>query len=341
MDPMMQSASFVRHPVLAAARGFSLEWLERMHLAIDAEASGLPGLVTVVTAGSFGRLEASLCSDADVVVVVEDELASDSATARAIHRRLYECLSGLGLLLPKSWGIFTSPTTLAELADPQRLGRLDESPTVFGKRMQILLDSRAAWSPEGLSRVQQGILEWYATAFVGTQPEPGWRLLVCDLVRYWRSYCAWQLFELKADEDDAWILRQVKLGHSRFMNYAGMVCLLGEASRQGGDGRESLLQGLMLTPLDRVRMAYLRAGDAGFAAIEQPYACIVAALEDGATRARMVALSPRQPHELPPALPEDIRALLDAAAEAQAEFARFLQRRNGDWSEGFLRSLLI
>jgi len=173
------------------------------------------------------------------------------------------------------------------------------------------------------------------------RPEAGWRLLTCDLLRYWRSYCAWQLFDLGADEDDAWLLRQVKLGHSRFMNYAGMVCLLGEASRLPGSDREFLLEGLALTPLDRVRMAYLRAGDPGFALIEEAYARFVAALEDGALRARLVAGSPRRLAELPPVITAEARALLEGAGCAQAEFARFVGARTGEWSVGFLRSLLV
>lgn len=330
-----------RHPVLARGRAFSLQWLERMRTAIEADAAAMPGLLTVVTAGSFGRLEASAWSDADVVVVVEDDLTATGETARELHARLYALLTGLGLQLPKSWGIFTSPTTVAELCDPGQLGRLDESPHVFGKRMQLLLDSRAAWSPQGLRDVQRAILDWYATGFVDARPQDGWRLLICDLIRYWRSYCAWQLFETGADADDAWCLRQVKLGYSRFMNYAGMLALLGEASRLPGDGRDFLLEGLTLTPLDRLRHAFQRAGDPGFASLESIYAGFVAALEDGDLRAFMVQSSPRTLHELPPPVPEPVAVLLAGSRELQAAFVRFVGQREGDWSRGFLRSLIV
>jgi len=330
-----------RHPVLARGRTFSLQWLERMREAIDAEATALPGLLTVVTAGSFGRLEASAWSDADVVVVVSDDLAAGGEAARALHARLYSLLTGLGLLLPKSWGIFTSPTSVAELCDPARLGRLDESPHIFGKRMQLLLDSRAAWSPAGLCTVQRAILDWYATGFVAARPQDGWRLLICDLIRYWRSYCAWQLFETAADADDAWCLRQVKLGYSRFMNYAGLIALLGEASRLPGDGREFLLQGLALTPLDRLRLAFQRSGDPGFETLEATYAAFVEALEDGDLRALMVRASPLALHDLPPALPQPVAALLEGSRLLQASFAHFVRAREGDWSEGFLRALIV
>jgi len=330
---------FLRHPILAGARTFSLDWLERMRAAIDAEP--LPGLVSVVTAGSFGRLEASMWSDADVVVIVEDGLAADGEAARNLHARLYALLTSLGLQLPKSWGIFTSPTTVAELCDPARLGRLDESPNVFGKRMQLLLDSRAAWGSEGLNDAQRAILAWYATGFVATHPEGGWRLLTCDLIRYWRSYCAWQMFETTADADDAWSLRQVKLGYSRFINYAGLIALLGEASRLAGDDREFLLEGLALTPLDRLRRACQRAGDPAFEVMEAHYAAFVLALEDGALRADMVRSSPRSLHELPPAVSAPVAALLAGSVALQAAFARFVRARAGDWSEAFLHSLVV
>jgi hypothetical protein len=120
-----------------------------------------------------------------------------------------------------------------------------------------------------------------------------------------------------------------------------MVALLGEASRQGGDGREFLLEGLALPPLDRLRLACRRAGDPSFEFMEGLYAEHVRVLEDGSLRAAMVHASPRALHELPPVLPEAFQSLLEGSRTLQAAFAHFVRERRGDWSDGFLDSLVV
>lgn len=326
---------------LIRGREFSLAWLAAMQAALET----LPGIdrdvVSVVAAGSVGRLEASEWSDADVIVIVSEAVFAEPESAQAWHQEIYQTLTNLGLRLPKNWGIFTSPTAISELCAPAALGCLAESPRVFGKRMQLLLDSRAAWSSQGLEQVQAAILSWYATGFLAHDLSREWTHLLNDLMRYWRSYCAWQQFELKVEADDSWLTRNVKLTHSRLMNYAGLLLLLGEASREGQNKREWLAAHLGLTPLQRVQLAYERHADPGFAIIADHYAEFLRAMEDGALRDRLVADSPRTLAELPPQETPDYQRLYTGSRAISAELTRFIFARRSDWSPRFVEYLLF
>jgi predicted nucleotidyltransferase len=327
--------------VLSRGREYSLSLLADMHATLEALPELHGQVETVVAAGSIGRLEASEWSDADVIVVLRDATHADAELARTLHQSVYAALSDIGLRLPKNWGIFTTPTSVAELCDPARLGRLDESPTVFGKRMQLILDSHAAWSAPGLKRVQAAILDWYATGFLAAEPRREWTHLLNDLIRYWRSYCAWQQFELKVEEDDAWLVRNAKLQHSRLMNYAGLLLLLGEASRQGSAKREWLAPRLRLTPLERVTAVYEAHADPGIEIIRLHYARFMLAMEDGGVRQRLVADSPRHLHQLPPVHGVDYAPLHAGARAIRAELLRFVLARQQDWSPRFMEYLLF
>ena len=204
---------------------------------------------TVYVCGSLGRLEMHAESDVDCVVVTRAPL--DAPEAAELMNSIYATFSRLGLRTPKADGIYRSPVTRGELLDPGLRGSLNESPAVFGKRIQILLDARSVYGLSGFQRLRSDVIGWYAAGSVERNPNKSWTFLINEVARYLHSYASWQQFKLSRSEDDSWQLRQLKFRSSRLLTMGAMLMLLG-ACDQRRDKLEWLEAQLDDTPLNRL-----------------------------------------------------------------------------------------
>lgn len=301
-------------------------------------------IVTLAAAGSLGRMEALSHSDCDLIVIMADELEGDTDAASRIMHEVWAQLEPLRLRLPKSWGIFVEPATIAGLTRPEALGNLNDSRAVFGKRLQCLLDSQPLFRPQQFQLLQERLLQWYATAFVHEHPHKPWTYLLNDLIRYYRSYAAWQQFELKVEHDDSWFIRNAKLRTSRLTMYAGMLLLLGECSRYSEPDKIGWLLGkLTLTPLER--LVWVMEQHPGHATdivrLIECYEVFLAAMNDEATRNALIQKAPRTLNDLPPVKVPEYEPIHNSSAEIMDILTRFVLARANDWSPAFLRYLMF
>jgi len=143
------------------ARYVALEEAERFsHDVLDAVRASLaqeifPSVRTIAVAGSFGRLEASRASDADFIIVLDDDLTVDSEARAAIEHsvitRLTQSFDDFGITSPNPEGVFALPRSLGELLPPEQeggFGTPDEDTDLMGKRLLLLLESRSLWRDE-------------------------------------------------------------------------------------------------------------------------------------------------------------------------------------------------
>lgn len=339
--PFPAPFDLARWPVLARCRDFSTATLARIREHLADLATRGPDVVTVAVAGSLGRLEAMSHSDCDLMVVVSDEAAADPQRARRALDSVWAMLAPLDLKSPRKWGIFVSPTSRAELCDPAALGNLEESKNVFGKRMQILLDTQPVQAPQALRSLQRAILDWYATAFLARDPKREWTYLLNDLIRYFRSYCAWQQFELKVVEDGSWYVRNAKLRHSRLLAYAGLLLLLGECSGERQDKVGWLLPALGMTPMERIGYVYALHNDERFLHLLDAVERFTRHIEQPEVRAAFVDKAPRALCEVGPPYIEEFGTPRETAAAILGELVRFVLARRGDWSQRFFEYLLF
>lgn len=219
-----------------------------------------PNLAAVAVSGSLARMEGREDSDWDLIFVLRDDAEIGTAgqsrdeSLKELGRSLWERLDPVGPLRPEAEGIFATPITFGELADPSFRGSLDDSPARFGKRIQLLLDAQPIWGDTRAGRL--AALRFYGieasmirSGGAKSEGREGFYLFN-DLVRYHRSLCTMTQWLPPDDAEKARRLK-LKLRFTRFLNYLGLLLPLARAI-DGGDVAESLAPFWNLTPLERV-----------------------------------------------------------------------------------------
>ncbi len=293
---------------LAAARQESARLLADVAVRTAVLASSFH---CVAAAGSLGRLEAGPGADLDTLFVVDSGDATSVATASGAVMSFFARLAGLPLKLPKPDGIFCRPVTRDDLLAADARGRVDESPRIFGPRIQMLLDARPIHGEAQFRMLRRAILDWYAVP-PRLSIDAAWSYLVSDLIRYAHAYRNWQRLKLDGHGEDSWSLRQAKLHSCRFMTWLGLYALVFRAREEAdGEGRGWLDDHLDLTPIERVAVV-CRDDSPGLAdEVVAIYATMIAMLAQPATRAALVQAAGPDPADAtwdpPAALVEIVR----------------------------------
>jgi len=321
-------------PALATSRAASLALVEDLTARLSAALTSTAAVITVAAAGSLGRLEATGSSDFDGIVVIADDAAEDPAEV------VYAALTDSALALPKPWGIYRQGIRVGALCAPAARGALDETPTVFGKRIQFLLDTRPLYAPKPYVELQTRILEWYSAPGLASDPDRQWTLLINDLQRYLHAYAAWQQYKFERDATDGWYLRQAKLRGSRLLTFAGLVLLLGASSRQR-DKPAWLLERLALTPFERVQAVMCAYDDTMFRCLATHYEAVHALLSEPANRAALAAQSPGCEADLPSVWPAPYAAIHRHGGQILRLLTHFVLARRGDWHPDFFGYLMF
>ncbi len=321
---------------LAESRRFSLNKMAEIQGALGEV--GWDELETVFMAGSLGRLEAHPDSDFDCVII-----ARAGGPHGQLERQvgaLFRALSQCSLKLPKVDGIYRQPTSVEALLEPAMRGALGEEPTVFGKRMQCLLDARPVLHGGRFRVLRRQILRWYMG---GDEKSPGdfdCGLLLDDLCRYRHAYRAWQMCKFEQSETDSWALRQAKLGGSRVLTFAGLLFLLGASTAQS-DPWTWVETRLDLTPLERLEETMCPASPARFARVAQASECIHRELSSAFRRERLLREGPTSAETVDRWETAAGAALLKALDVVETELTAFLLEQGSRWDRRFFSRLMI
>jgi hypothetical protein len=273
-------------------------------------------------------------SDCDLMIILEGSALEDSELANEAYRSTWDSVSAMGLGLPESDGIFSTPSSQAELCEPATLGHIDEDMYVFGKRFQLLLDSQPAIGDQAFEELLHAILMRYAKGDVSRGESREWMFLLNDHIRYFRSLCIrYQWYYL--DMPGYWRVINLKFKHSRFINYAGLLLLIGECSRHQNK-IEWLFEALRLTALERIAHVFETYDDEGFETIAGHYNEFLTAMSDEKFRADLASPHPGHPSEHPA-----YSTLEHTAAGLRSEITRFVLERTGQWSDRFMELLIF
>jgi predicted nucleotidyltransferase len=296
------------------------------------------GVQTIAIAGSFGRFEGSRSSDADCIVVLEDDVALRIDVARDALSAITDHLEQMEIGAPNPTGSFAKPRRRAELLpDPLKgdMGSDSEATDIISKRMLMLLESRPVLHDAQYHSCVHGIFDRYAQ-YVRADTAKEHLYLLNDLVRYFRYICV--NYQAKFDlEHESWPLRNLKLRHSRIVMYMGLLALLGEASKYQDDQKVTTVEaGLSLTPLDRIAHVYARNEDPTFCLVAELYETFLARVSDQTTRDELNGLEYSSRYDN--ALFSDLKKNSDTL---QTELVRFIFARRGEWSDRFFEYLFF
>jgi hypothetical protein len=286
-------------------------------------------VLTVGLAGSFGRFEGSVESDADYIMIVNDPQHASVDSDRA---ELQAAIKSFGISPPNKTGVFSQARSRDELLET--IGREDEEFDQFGKRMLLLLESRPIYRAEVFADLTNAIFDKY-TEYVSLDGDKEFTFLANDLMRYFRYICVnyqanfWR-------QNERWALRNLKLRHSRIIMYAGLLFLLGEASKYTGAAKISAVRDrLDLTPLERLAWVYESNGDRSFYRVLGLYNVFVARAGDSEWRKKL-----QVDYENRYSVPQfaEMKSNSDALV---AELVRFVFARRGQWSDRFFEYLFF
>jgi hypothetical protein len=296
---------------------------------------------TVATAGSLGRMEAyPKLSDADLIIVVSDELNLDSQEgkneAEKAYKSVWDAINNCSILIdsPKLTGVFGEATNKKQLLDYCSVGRANERLEVFGKRLLLLLETQPVYQDEKYTNLINEVVERYADKYVKQDPTKEWTFLLNDLIRYFRALAVNYQWDFD-NEAEKWTLRNVKLRHSRIVMYSGLLSLLGEASKERKDKVLWLQERLTLTPLERLALVYAANEDWNFHRLAGLYNVFLSQLSIEEVRKKL-NVSYNERYNNP-----EFASLKANSDSLVAELLRFVFSRRGYWTERFFEYLIF
>jgi len=323
------------YPSLASSRHLSLDLIGQIRAALI---RGCGDLETVAVAGSLGRLEAGFHSDLDCIVVTRSN--PDKVPTTTAMASVSEALDKLDLKPAKSWGIYSSSVSISSLLDTVALGSLAESTEIFGKRLQLLLDSKPVYGDKAFANLQGQIVHWYGTAFLDAAPNKSWTYLINDLMRYLHAYAAWQQYKFDRSSDDSWQLRQSKLRSTRMVTWAALLFLLGESNAQ--DNKQSwLLEQLRYTPLERLSHIMGKYDPESFAHLLATYERTHRLLNDSRSRKELITTGPDSVNDCSGSRGAAFIQIHELSAEIMRVLTEFIFARRRDWDLRFFERLIF
>ncbi len=337
----IESVNFSRYPALTRNWVDSQELLTRIKDLFDSEPPD-PRVRTIAAAGSLGRMEAAKgISDGDLIVVLREDIKAGSQDAVEAYDAVWKQLESLreDFDKPKPTGLFGEPTTQAQLLN--EMGDAKELLNVFGRRLLLLLETQPVYCEQEYDALINAVLERYAEGYVKNDSKKEWTLLINDLIRYFRSLAVNYQWDFERDKDK-WLLRNIKLRHSRTVMYSGLLFLLGEASKERKNKVDWLKDKLAYTPLERLAWVYQENSDWSFFRVAGCYNTFLNALNKPELRQKF-NIDPDEDkteyarrYEIP-----EFSALKANSDALSAELLRFVLARRGGWTERFFEYLIF
>lgn len=297
------------------------------------------GILTVGVAGSLARMEATKQSDCDLVVVLDRATTPRSEQGRKCFDAVWRALAPLGLGNPEATGIYSGPVHVRDVLDPETIGQVAEDQQVFGSRFLFLLELQPVWGAAAFSELAQQIVARYAARYVALDPAKQWTYLLNDLVRYYKSLCQTYLFA-ELPDDYRWRLRNLKARHSRLLMYAGLLFLLGDASRITTDKEAWLTTRLTWTPLERLAACYASRHDQEFTVLANCLNRFVSAMADPLFRSALAETTEPGSPLARESNPQFVELKRNGDA-FMGELLRFALARRGEWADRFFEFWLF
>jgi predicted nucleotidyltransferase len=268
MEPSVQT-----DPIVALQSHVGLEWpavnqAQKRALAtyerLDKVLAGLPSTdAAIVVFGSLARREWTQSSDVDWTLLIDGQADPEHL---GLAQKVAGRLEMEGFPAPGRSGIFGSMTFSHDLV--QKIGGREDTNENTTRSVLLIQESRAFGKPDAYTRTLKHIFSRYLKddrgLRFGSLPSKVPRVLINDIIRYWRTITVDFVDKQRGHSGQGWALRNAKLRMSRKLLYAtGMLTcfscemLISEEAREDLQKNHStvrmeehLLRFIQKTPLE-------------------------------------------------------------------------------------------
>lgn len=294
-----------------------------------ADEFGTDDSFAVLTAGSYGRMDASKNSDLDFMLIHNGHIAEGEKKIEFIR----EVADQMGLGMPNPQGAFSKPRMIEDLTS--NIGSKEDDLHSMAQRLLIIMESRAIYNDDYFQTITGKILRKYFR-LVNEEPNKEALVLLNDLIRYFRAICVNVEFNFWQDVKEKWSIRNVKLGHSRILIYAGLLFLILNSSTRGNNKESYIHKRLKLTPLERIHSVYQDNNDYNFERVIGAYNNFLFKLSEENARKDLQSLEYDMRYE------SNYYAELKSNSQfLQAELTQFILRNRKNWSSKIFEYLIF
>ncbi len=218
--------------LLEQRRADTQERLDALRARLTRSSGLAAGKACVYATGSFGRSEASPCSDLDLFIVGRSngkERILSRLDEICIKAELIDATRSSGIPDFSGDGLYLQPYTVHDLV--QTLGKPnDDSENTFTARLLLLLESRALVGPEVYAEAVDQVLAKYWVEYREHETDFIPAFLANDILRLWRTFCVNYEAGTEREPEEKKAKRKLKnykLKHSRLLTcYSGIAFLL-------------------------------------------------------------------------------------------------------------------
>ncbi len=246
-----------KFPALKANWEYSQSILQKLHDELNSQIENEN--LSVVVAGSYGRLDASKESDLDFMILT-NHIDESVQKAKDLIRKI---APSLNIKLPNPTGVFNEVIPVKEMIE--RTGGAEDDLPTLAQRMLLLMETKALYNENFFRGTVDMLLRKYLK-LLEIDPEKEALFFLNDIIRYFRSICVNYEFNFWKQEDK-WVIRNVKLRHSRIIMYAGLLLLILNASKYKDDKKSKfayIAENIFLTPLEKIIHVYQDNNDSSF-----------------------------------------------------------------------------
>ncbi len=232
---------------------FSVETLEQLQKMVvdrfkDKESNDN---ICVIVVGSFGRLEASYCSDLDYLVIYEGD-ESEHNSFKSFDDEISKILEKKGIQKPSGTGgtgkTFVSPASITQLTT--NIGGNKDKTQHLTWRVLMLTESRCLYNETLYNQILSDIFDRYTKIAKEKGGYP--RALINELIRYYRTVAVDYLYKVE-EMNKPWALRNLKLRHSRkFWFFTTIALILHRFEKSENVEYAPLLEEMRLPPVEKL-----------------------------------------------------------------------------------------
>ena len=316
------------YPTIQSNRKYTVSMLKSLNNGLNAKYNNNDKFCIAI-AGSFGRLEASKLSDADIFIVYDERMEKYELERTRLD--MLEQVRNLGINASNPRGVFTEPSFLGQLI--ANIGALYDPVPHLSQRMLLLMESKALYNYEFFRSAIKKLINKYCEHVIN-DPKKEFVFLLNEVIKYFRTICVnYQFTFWRANEN--WPIRNIKLKNSRILMYGGLLMLILNASKYAKDKFDYLTAHIELTPIEKISHVYIDNKEDPSQFL-QLYEAFLSNMSKKEVRDNLLGLGYEERYKSP-----YYKELKSDSDKLCTELSRFVLSKQGVWTDAVFEYLLF